>query len=201
MINMKTLGSVLALYWAFSATAEAKLYKWVDEKGETHYGEVIPPEYAGQEKAQFNEKGREIKKKEAVDDAAQREKQEEEKRVVMEQRRKDQALINTYSNESEIDLARDRNLQQVEARIDSVKTLLKTAQSNLDHFNKEEVAAKKAGKPVHETLKADIAEAEKKLEKLKQDLVSAQQKEAEIRASYEADKARYRELTAPKKKR
>jgi len=201
MANMKVLGSALALYCAFSATAEAKLYKWVDEKGETHYGEVIPPEYAGQEKAQF-EKGREIKKKEAVDDAAQREKQAEEKRTAMEQRRKDQALINTYSNESEIDLARDRNLQQVEARINSIQTLVKTAQANLDNFRKEEEAAKKAGRKVHESLHADIAEAEKKLEKLKQDLASAQQKEAEIRASFEADKVRYRELTAaPKKKR
>ncbi|MDH4283868.1 MAG: DUF4124 domain-containing protein [Gallionellaceae bacterium] len=197
---MKTLSSALVLYCAFSATAEAKLYKWVDERGETHYGEVIPPEYAGQEKAQF-EKGRKIKKKEAEEDTALEEKKAEEKRAAMEQRRKDQALVSTYSNESEIDLARDRNLQQVEARINSIQTLAKTAQSNLDNFRKEEEAAKKAKKPVHESLKTDIAEAEKKLEKLKQDLASAQQKEAEIRASFEADKARYRELTAPKKKR
>ncbi len=201
MINMKILVPLLVLYCAFSATAEAKLYKWVDERGETHYGEVIPPEYAGQEKAQF-EKGRKIKKNETVEeDVAEKEKQAEEKRAAMEQRRKDRALVNTYSNESEIDLARNRNLQQVEARINSIQMLLKTAQANLDNFRKEEAAAKKAGKPVHESLKADIAEAEKKLEKLKEELASAQQKEAEIRASFEADKVRYRELTAPKKKR
>jgi hypothetical protein len=35
---------------AFSLSAEAKLYKWVDDKGVTHYGEVIPPEYANKEK-------------------------------------------------------------------------------------------------------------------------------------------------------
>lgn len=198
MINFKLLGPILALCCLFSVTAEAKLYKWVDEKGETHYGEVIPPEYAGQEKAQF-EKGRKIQVKTEKEDAAQNEKQAEEKRAALEQRRKDSALINTYSNENEIDLARDRNLQQVEARINGIQMLLKTAQANLDNYRKEEEAMAKTGKPVHESLKADIARVEKKLEKLNEELGSAQQKEAEIRASYEADKARYRELMSPKK--
>ncbi len=199
MINLKLLGSVLALYCFFSVTAEAKLYKWVDEKGETHYGEVIPPEYAGQEKAKF-EKGRKITIKTEEEDTAKKEKLAEEKRAAREQRRKDSALINTYSNESEIDLARDRNLQQVEARINGIQMLIKTAQANLGNFRKEEEAMAKAGKPVHESLKADIAETEKKLEKLKEEMSSAQQKEAEIRASFDADKARYRELTAAPKK-
>lgn len=200
MINFKLLASILAAYCLFSATAEAKLFKWVDEKGETHYGEVIPPEYAGQEKAQF-EKGRKIQIKAEKEDALKEEKQAEEKRAALEQRRKDLALVNTYSNEGEIDLARDRNLQQVEARINGIQMLLKTAQDNLDNFRKEEAVATKAGKQVHESLKADIAQAEKKLEKLNEELSSAQQKEAEIRAVFEADKVRYRELTAPNKTR
>ena len=31
----------------FSLPAAAKLYKWVDDQGVTHYGETIPPPYAG----------------------------------------------------------------------------------------------------------------------------------------------------------
>src|SRR3989338_7910348 len=121
MTDMKTLGATLVLFAAFSATAEAKLYKWVDDKGETHYGEVIPPEYADKDKVQFNEKGREIKKKEAGSKDASEKKIAEEERALIDRRRKDKALVSTYSNEKEIDLARDRNLQQVEARINSVK--------------------------------------------------------------------------------
>ena len=46
MMNQKALLSVAALLAAVSLNAEAKLYKWVDENGTTHYGETIPPKYA-----------------------------------------------------------------------------------------------------------------------------------------------------------
>ncbi len=194
--------ATLVLAFAFGATAEAKLYKWVDDKGETHYGEVVPPEYANKDKVQFNDKGREVKNKNTAADEASDRKNAEEKQAEIDRQRKDRALVNTYSSEKEIDLARDRNLQQIVARINSVQTLIKSAQDNLDGYRKEADNAKKSGKKIHESLHADITDAENKLAKLKQDLTSAQEKEAAVKASYEADKARYRELTAaPKGKR
>lgn len=195
MNNLKTLGATLVLFAAFSATAEAKLYKWVDDKGETHYGEVIPPEYADKDKVQFNEKGREIKKKEAVSKDASGNKNTEEERALIDRRRKDKALVSTYSNEKEIDLARDRNLQQVEARINSVQLLVKSAQESLDGYRKEADGLKKSGSRVHPSLQTDIENAESKLARLKQDLAKAEEKAAAVRASFEADKMRYRELT------
>ena len=200
MINIKILGATLVLFSAFSATAEAKLYKWVDDKGETHYGEVIPPEYANKDNVQFNEKGREIKKKEVANEAASDKNGPEENQAAIDRRRKDKALVNTYSNEKEIDLARDRNLQQLEARINSVQLLIKSAQESLDGYHKEEEGAKKSGNKIHASLQSDITEAENKLAKLKQDLANAKEKEAAVRASYEADKMRYRELTSDAKK-
>lgn len=195
MTDMKTLGATLVLFAAFSATAEAKLYKWVDDKGETHYGEVIPPEYAGKDKVQFNDKGREIKKKEAGSKDASEKKSAEEERALIDRRRKDKALVSTYSNEKEIDLARDRNLQQVEARINSVQLLVKSAQESLDGYRKEADGLQKAGSKVHPSLQTDINNAESKLARLKQDLAKAEEKAAAVRASFEADKMRYRELT------
>lgn len=200
MNNLKTLGATLVLFAAFGATAEAKLYKWVDDKGETHYGEVIPPEYADKDKVQFNEKGREIKKKEAGSKDASGDKTIEEERALIDRRRKDKALVSTYSNEREIDLARDRNLQQVEARINSVQLLVKSAQESLDGFHKEAEGLKKSGGKVPASLQADINNAEDKLARLKQDLTKAEEKAAAVRASFEADKMRYRELTGGTKK-
>ena len=40
-------------------------YKWVDEKGITHYGDYVPPEYAKRERAVLNEEGVVIRKLEA----------------------------------------------------------------------------------------------------------------------------------------
>ncbi len=200
MTNVKILGAIMVLFAAFSATAEAKLYKWVDDKGETHYGEVIPPEYANKDKVQFNEKGREIKKKESTEGDASSKKSAEEDQAAIDRRRRDKALVSTYSNEKEIDLARDRNLQQVEARINSVHLLIQSAQESLDGYRKEADGLIKAGNKIPHSLQADITEAENKIARLKQDLAKAEEKATAVKASFEADKMRYRELTGGDKK-
>ena len=203
MTNAKIIGATLVLFAVFSATAEAKLYKWVDDKGETHYGEVVPPEYADKDKVQFNEKGREVKKKESnesADEAGAGNKSAAEKQAVIDQRRKDNALVNTYSNEKEIDLARDRNLQQVDARINGIQLILKPAQQDLDNYLKEANGLKQSGKKIPDSLQSDITNAENKVAKFKRDLAKAQEKDASVRASFEADKVRFRELTGGAKK-
>lgn len=201
MIKAGMFGASLVLLAAFSATAEAKLYKWVDEKGTTHFGETIPPEYANKDRVQYNDKGGLIKPKpkpsakegDSVSKAV-------EDQTVVEQRRKDNALLNTYSNEKEIDLALDRNLQQVEARISSIHMLQKSAQESLGSYKKEAEQVKAAGRKIPASLQTDIADAEKKIAHLKQDLIQAESKAAAVKASFAADKARYVELTGGNKK-
>jgi hypothetical protein len=193
MANSKILGAALVLCAAFCANAEAALYKWVDDQGETHYGEVIPPEYADKEKIKI-EKGREIKNKESETVSSDPSKRTPEQQAAIEQRRRDKALVSTYSSEKEIDLARDRNLQQVEANIDGIHMMQKSAQESLADFNKEVSDTKRAGKPIPASLQADIAAAQNKIDRLKRDLATAEEKAASVKASFEADKVRYREL-------
>ena len=191
---------------AFSSAVEAKLYKWVDDKGVTHYGEVIPPEYSPKNSASLNDKGRLVKKNDDVDDkerlinAEDEAKKRADHETKLEQRRKDAALLNTFTNEKEIDLARDRNLRQIESVINSVRSLQKTAQENLKHYQQEAEERKRANKKIPASLQTDITESENKLAKLQQDLVKAQEKSAAIKASYDADKLRFRELTGGAKK-
>jgi uncharacterized protein YihD (DUF1040 family) len=198
MTKSKILGATLVLCAVFSVSVEAKLYKWVDDKGETHYGEVVPPEYANKDKVQFDEKGRVIKDKQSEENNNSEGKTAEQK-AAFEQRRKDKALLNTYSNEKEIDLARDRNLQQVEARINSIQLLQQSAQESLKGFRKE-ASTITAGKQIPASLQADITAAENRIARLKQDLDEANAKAVSVKASFEADKVRYRELIGGSKK-
>ncbi len=199
MTKTGTFGAALVLFAAFSATAEAKLYKWVDDKGVTHYGETVPPEYANKDRVQFNDKGSVVKKKASPEDAASGKKTPEEQAAI-EQRRKDSALLNTYSNEKEIDLALERNMQQVDARINSIHMLQKSAQESRSSYQKEAAQMKAAGRKIPASLQTDIAEAEKKITQLQQDLTQAESKAAAVKATFAADKARYRELTTATKK-
>lgn len=186
---------------AFSFPVAAKMYKWVDDKGTTHYGETIPPEYANKDRSELGKSGRVIEKKEVLTPEERRagEQAEAKKRAdeeaALERKRRDKALVNTYSNEKEIDLARNRNLQQVEARIGSISSQLKMANDNLHAFQKEADALVKAGKKIHPSLQEDLKESQERLAKLQQDLEKAKAEKATLDARYDADKARYKELT------
>lgn len=207
MSNAKILAASLVLLASFGSTAEAKLYKWVDDKGVTHYGETIPPEYADKDNVLFDDKGRVIKKNEKLtaeeqraQEAAAAKKRTDEANAV-EQRRRDKSLLNTYSSEKEIDLARDRNLQQVEALITSIQLLQKSAQESMDGYQLEAQHLTQAGKKIPASLKSDIADAEKRATKLQLRLTKAQERMAAVKASFEADKVRYRELTGGSKEK
>jgi len=195
MMNSRLLMVTMVLSAAFSLNAEAKLYKWVDSNGTTHYGETIPPEYANREAVKLD-KGR-IQQRDDVraksgqkqtvrDPAAEKDRIEAE--------RHDNALINTYSSEKEIDLARDRNLQQVEARTNSFSVLLKSAQENLASLQQEAEKMTKQGRKVFKSLEEDIVEANAHIAKLENDLNQSLKETEAVKARYAADKARYREL-------
>lgn len=195
MINYKLLMSAAALFAVVSLNAEAKLFKWIDKNGTTHYGETIPPEYADRDTKQI-EKGRVKDRQDGFDtklkDASKTDPAIE--KTAREAKRRDEALVNTYSNEKEIDLARDRNLLQIEARINSYTTMLKSAQTTLDDLHRESDTLTKQGRKIPDELTNEIAEAEALVAKRQKDL-NANQKEMEaVKARYEADKLRYREL-------
>ncbi len=185
---------------AFSLPASAKMYKWVDDKGVTHVGDTIPPEYANKSNVEMD-KGRTVKRTEILTPEQRRAKEaiDAKKRAddeaSLDQKRRDKALVNTYSNEKEIELARSRNLQQVEARISSINSQLKMTGNNLLALQKEADARTAAGRKVPPSLHEDIQESQTRLSKLQQDLEKSKVEKTAVEARYDADKARYKELT------
>lgn len=190
---------------ALSLPASAKLYKWVDDQGVTHYGETIPPEYANKDSAELNQSGRVIKTKDVLTPeelAAQREakaqadaKQREATKARLEKKRHDEMLINTYSSSAEIDLTRKRNLQQIELRITGINSQIKIVNDNLLGLQKEADAYTKRNRPIPPSLMEDVKETEVRLEKLQKDLEKPTAEKAALNARFDADKARYHELT------
>src|SRR3989338_7451792 len=164
----------------FSLPASAKLYKWVDDKGTTHYGETIPPEYANKDRTELNKSGRAIKKIE-VPTPAERQAQEQaeakkraDEKSALERKRRDMALTSTYSNSKEIDLARNGNLLGLQ---------------------KESEGYTRTNKPIPKDLQDDLKEAQARVDKLQQNLEKSLAEKAAVEARYDADKARYQELT------
>ena len=195
MIKSRCLLASALLCTAFCFNAEAKLYKWVDESGVTHYGETIPPEYANRD-TKMLDKGRVTDRSETFDTDKLKSSKKETvaDKAVLDARRRDEALLNSYSNEKEIDLARDRNLLQIDARVNSYTTLIKSSQSTLDDLHKESDTRTQQGRKVPQSLTDDIAATEARIAKLQKDLETNQKEMDAVKARYEADKLHYREL-------
>lgn len=193
-----TVGFLLAL--TLTSTAEAKLYKWVDDKGTTHYGEIVPPEYANKEKDSLSKAGLIQKKieKETPETRAVKEEAEKKRKIdnqaVEEQKRRDNAILNTYSNESEIDSARDRSLVLLNARLESNVMLLKSAQANLDGHKKEAEKRSSAGKKIPVSLVNDIARTEEKISHYANERDKTDAQLAAVKTRFDNDKELFRKL-------
>lgn len=184
-----------------SFPAAAKLYKWVDDNGVTHYGETIPPEYADKDREELNKYGRVIKSEEVMTPERRREKEQEEEKqreaekAALEQQRHDRTLINTYSNVNEIDLARKRSVQQIDARINMLNSNLNTANDRLLSLQNEADRYAKSNREIPASLKDDLKITQERRDKLQQDLEKPNAQKAALEARFKADRKRYIELT------
>lgn len=74
--------SVVLLSGSFSA--QAKMYKWVDEDSQVHFGDKVPEEYLVREHDELNDSGVVIKHMQAAKTAEQK---VEERRIEYEQKK------------------------------------------------------------------------------------------------------------------
>jgi hypothetical protein len=200
MFKSKLLVAGFAMSLAFGMNAEAKLYKWVDDKGVTHYGEVVPPEYANRDRDSLNKSGMVQKRPEKVDPESIRAKEEAarirkvENQELLEKQRRESALLNTYSNESEIDQARDRSLVLINARIESHKMLMKSTDETLDGLKKEVAIRTKEGKKIPASLSNDIAQTEARHNRYAAELTKSEAELIDVKARFENEKEIYHKL-------
>lgn len=193
--------TILSILLLAPLAASAGMYKWVDEKGVTQYGDVIPPQYAGQGNIEFSKRGLPIKKTDPAPTPEQIEQrgvkqqlQKEQDQVKLEQRRKDMALLNTYSSVEEIDLTRDRHVTQAELVIRSTETRLKPVDVRLLDLTKQSNAQLRSGKPLSPALKKNLEQAKTESRGLHSMIEQKRAESQAIRSKFENDKKRFIEL-------
>ncbi len=190
--------ALLLLFAMPGVPAFAVTYKWVDENGVTHYGDSIPPEYRNRANIELNKRGVILKRNDPALTPEQRKVKEEElakRKQEKETNRRDAILLGTYSSVEEIDLARDRNLQQAERVIINTQTQLKSVQADLDASRKHAAAYARENTPLPNLLQHDIEILEKNKQDLEVAILQKRSDAEELRARFEEDKKRYLELT------
>ncbi len=135
----------LAIILAGSAfSAQAKMYKWVDENGQMHFGDKIPPEYQVKEHDELNEHGVKIKHRAAAKTAEEkaeerRLKYEQKKAALIEKKKKqrDRVLLDTYTTERDLIVARDSRLDAVDSQIHLAETIISDSNKKIEAMDKQ----------------------------------------------------------------
>lgn len=207
---LPVLAAVLAALVGGTALAQKKsssIICWKDKSGKTiGCGDKVPPEYQDYASRELdkrgvtrktNESAEEEAKRLAKEQAAEKDKTEQAKKAA-EQKRQDMALVNTYSNEKEIDLRRDRDLATIDGQVTQLRVMHKNAAVRQGEIKGRMDATAKSGKPATDHQKEDLARADADVRKFEHNLAEREKEKDEIRKRYAAMKARYAELRANK---
>lgn len=204
---MKVIGSLVSLTIAAALAAPALaqpkpkpgpiMYKCVDSRGKVYYSDQFTPEC--RQTQEMNRQGRILRKDEtnkpgaaAKPGAAGTVKAKESS----ESQRRDRALTATYTSEEEIDQARDRSLVIPLQAIKTSENRLAKADKQL--FELKSQADRLAGqqKAIPPQLLDEINVKQKAVSALEAEVQQKKSYADSVRARFEADKLRYRELKA-----
>lgn len=181
--------------------SQGRNYMWVDKDGQRHYGDAVPPEFSQGESRVLNNQGVELQRDNARRNAQQL---EEDKRRLQDQQQRqqhDRFLLTTYTSIRDIERLRDERLDQIDGQIkaavlynESLDARLKAMQTRAQQFKPYNTSAKARRMPddlAEELVRAsgETRAQRKALEGRRQDLIK-------VRAQFDADIARYRELTS-----
>jgi chorismate mutase len=193
---------VMLALLASALPAQATMYKWVDAQGKTHYSDTLPPQSLGRGNVELDKQGLAIKRNAGALSAEQRQQQAQaqarktqENVALTERKRRDSALLNTYTSPAEIDLARDRNMEQARLIIKSNDARLTPLRATRAQLVQQiaGITRNQKSPPAHLTQARDANAAE--IARLEQLQAQKNKEMDETRAKFDADKARYIELT------
>lgn len=196
-----TLVLLLSIALPTGELAAGKLYKWVDDKGEVHYGDRIPPEYSQQGHTEINKQGITVNTTAGSKTGAQlteeQSKQQalaEEKRHAAERSVRDKALLSSYTSERDIVDVRDRKLTTLEGEIRMNAGYSEKLGQRLATQRREADQLTQQGTHVPEKLQKDMRDTEMQIEKYNHFIKSRQDEQTAIRQQAEHDLQRFREL-------
>jgi hypothetical protein len=192
------LGAVLL---AVVPRAHAALYKWTDERGIVHYSDKMPADGVNRASYELSRQGLTIRKTEQARPAPQRvapKSESEEQRIRQAERdrllaaRRDRALVESYTNENEIELAKSRAVATIEGLVQSAEAFIAQMQKR-----REELEAKKATfapRPVPGSLQREIETIDSEVGRQNEFIAAKRKESATVAARYDSDRQRFREL-------
>jgi hypothetical protein len=176
-------------------------YSWVDKNGERHYGDSVPPEYAQQERRVLNNEGVEVQRLDAEKNAQQLAEDRKRQQAIEDKAQHDHFLLTTYTSTKDIERLRDERLDQIDGQIKATIAYIESLDARLKALQQRALLFKPYNtKPDARRMPDDLAEqlvrASNEVRTQHHSMDRRKQEQISVRAQFEADIARFRELTA-----
>ena len=189
--------------------AEAQLYRWVDDDGNVHYTDSIPPERARDGRRVYSRDGvaeEDIEaapteeERQALREQRRREQEEAEaeRRAREEQAAFDRFLLRTYTGTDHIHRVREDRMDSVDRRRRQVQSRLERDQAELEGLREQAAEAeRRSGREAElDRLYQRIERIEERLESRWDSLEDLDREEARMEEEFRSHLERYRELQA-----
>ena len=188
--------STYAALSCLSSSADANTFRWVDENGQVHYGDQLPPKEVNRAYSVINKEGVTV---DSVEKAKTKEQLAEEQRIKeqqAEQRNYDHILLDTYGKVSDLEETRDRYIAAVEGLIKVSQHKLANLNGDLDKLNKTAANLERDGKTMPDVLRNDMTNIQGQIDRENDFIRSQRSQQNSIREKFAADINRFKELKA-----
>jgi hypothetical protein len=174
-------------------------YRWVDENGVVHYGDRLPPQYAKKESSILNKQGVEVGRTEAQKTPEQAAEEQRHADALLRQKQHDAFLLTTYTSVKDIESLRDERLGQIsgqrraaEAYVEGLHARLTNLQTRAKNF--APYSDKPGARRMPDDLAEDLVRTMNEMKAQKNALAAKDAEESALRAQFQSDIERYREL-------
>jgi hypothetical protein len=177
-----------------------KTYKWVDENGITHYGDSVPAASAPQGRSELNSQGVEVKQVPKQLSGTEADKAQQAAAEKARSRQHDSFLMTTYTSAKDIEQLRDERLALVNGQMDIARgsveqTNLRLAALETRMRSFKPWATAPNARRLPDQLIEEVVRTLQERNSLQATLTSREREKKDMRAQFDADLTRYRELT------
>ena len=174
-------------------------YRWVDDQGVIHYGDQIPANATARDREVLNSQGVPVRHLDAQKTPEQLATEARDRAALIRQKQHDSFLITTYTSVKDIEALRDVRLEQLKGQraasqqyADSLRARLSTLQTRALNFRPYSDRADAHRMP--DDLAEDLVRTLGEVRAENSALAASNATEAQLRADFQADIERYREL-------
>ena len=184
-----------------NGTDKGIAYRWTDEQGVVHYGDRIPPQYAQKERAVLNSQGVEVRRLDAQKTPEQAAAEARTQQGALRQKQHDAFLTNNYTSVKDIEVLRDVRLDQLRGQKSSAEQYVENLHSRLSALQTraklfKPYSPRPEARRMPDGLAEELVHTLNELHTQSNVVATKNEEEMALKAQFQADIERYRELHA-----